>query len=68
MKAFTKSQIKDMDNANVIGSLVWASGIFKEGTLYKWQISDVRNLLDELAARGIITGEDATRMFDAFNN
>ena len=68
MKAFTKSQIKDMDNANVIGSLVWASGIFKEGTLYKWQISDVRNLLDEQAARGIITGEDATRMFDAFNN
>ena len=68
MKALTKSQIKDMDNAHVIGSLVWASGIFREGTLYKWQVSDVRNLLDELAARGIITHEDADRMFGAFND
>lgn len=68
MRALTKSQIKDMDNANVIGSLVWASGIFKEGALYKWQVADVRNLLNELAARGIITGEDADRMFHAFND
>lgn len=68
MKALTKSQIRAMDNAHVIDALVYATGIFKEGTLYKWQISDVHNLLDELAARGIITGEDATRMFDEFNN
>lgn len=66
MKALTKSQIKDMDNAHVIGSLVWASGIFKEGTLFKWQLSDARNTLDELATRGIITQEDADRMYDAF--
>lgn len=68
MRALTKSQVRAMDNAHVIGALVYASGIFKDGTLYKWQITDVRNTLDELAARGIITNEDAGRMFDALND
>lgn len=66
MKALTKSQIKDMDNAHLIGSLVFASGIFRQGKILKWQLSDVRNTLDELATRGIITQEDADRMYDAF--
>lgn len=68
MKALTKSQIRAMDNAHVISALVYATGIFKEGTVFKWQLSDMRNLLAELAARGVIAAEDAERMFGELND
>ena len=66
MRSFTKSQIKNMDNAHLIGRLVYASGTFREGKILKWQLSDARNILNELATREVITQEDADRMYGAF--
>lgn len=71
MKALTKSQIKNKGNDQLIESLVlavFASRTLSDGKVLKCQLSDARNLLNELAARGIITKDDADRMYGEFTD